>query len=251
MEADDRDRQPRVEDEEASEPAIPTATVIGKAVEFVEEDGDAGWPRAESRPRSQDQASSTSSPCGPDVEELSDESFGIEERQLVLQTIRPNSSRERGRQYSPASAPKPPPIWCPQPGNYSPSRIPHRSRLQDYSPSTSHDSSCGDLGGEYSPSYTSESRSRSPSEGSMHDIDFDENEPRSPEEPLPQEWSQPRAVLGDGTATELLVAQSIEHRVSKAGSEKIVLVSSPPRPPPLSAPAGQGREESREHFRWL
>lgn len=94
------------------------------------------------------------------------------------------------------------------------------------------------------------SPSPTPSEWSTYDIDLDGDQSRGPDEPLPREWIQPSTILEDGTATELIVAQSIEHRLSKSGLERIVLLS-PSRPPPSSGSTGQEREKSRVQFRWL
>jgi hypothetical protein len=66
-------------------------------------------------------------------------------------------------------------------------------------------------------------------------------------EPLPPEWVQPTTVLEDGTATELLIAHSIEHRVLKSGPERIVLIC-PSGPPPSSHPS---QEKAQGQFRWL
>ncbi|KAK4033786.1 hypothetical protein C8A01DRAFT_39756 [Parachaetomium inaequale] len=102
---------------------------------------------------------------------------------------------------------------------------------------------------EYSPASTSRRRSPSPGEWGLYDIDSDGDESKGPGGPPPQEWTKPRSVLEDDMATELIVAQSIEHRVYKSGSEEIVLAS--PSRPPLSGSAGQEAEKSRAQFRWL
>jgi len=154
--------------------------------------------------------------------------------------------RSRNRSRSRSSSP-----WA---GRYRPeeessAREPRLNHIQNFvresfredGPRRSRDSS---------PSSTSEAGLPPPGKCDLYEIDFDDDESRHPEEPLPQEWTQPRTVLEDGTATELIVAQSIERRVSKSGSEKIVLVS-PSRPPPSAGLTPQELEKSRTHFRWL
>ena len=93
-------------------------------------------------------------------------------------------------------------------------------------------------------------RPRSPESGSVYNIDFDANELAVTDEPLPKEWVQPKTTLEDGTATELVVAHSVQHRVSKSKPDKIALVCS--SEPLNSDPTSiiQDRE-SQDSFRWL
>lgn len=88
-------------------------------------------------------------------------------------------------------------------------------------------------------------RPESPKASSVYDVDSDRDDFHDNE--LPPEWVQPKTSLEDGTATELLVAHSIEHRISKSGAEKIVLVC-PSAPPPSTRPR---QEKAQEQFRWL
>lgn len=227
------ERQPRIDDETPSEAAAPTTTILERETGFATPEYYSQSP-SESRPRDR--------------------------------PVRYNRERER----------QPPPSLPPHRGavntsvvNYDSSsgydstsyKIPRRERIRRSrprpAPSSTRESDNHSYRRfrEYNPRSRSREhdlriRSPSPSEWSTYDIDLDSNEPRSPDEPLPQEWTQPRTILEDNTATELIMAQSIEHRVSKSGLERIVLLS-PSRPPPSSGLTSQEREKSRVQFRWL
>jgi hypothetical protein len=101
----------------------------------------------------------------------------------------------------------------------------------------------------YARSSSSSSRARPeyPEAGSIYDVESEGDDPVDTGEPLPPEWVQPTTVLEDGTATELLIAHSIEHRVLKSGPERIVLIC-PSGPPPSSHPS---QEKAQGQFRWL
>lgn len=110
----------------------------------------------------------------------------------------------------------------------------------------------------YPPGTPSPFASPSPSDysgpGSIYEVDpegysayFEEENIWGTGEPLPPEWTHPKTVLKDGTVTELLVARSIERRVSKSGEERIVLVC-PSRLPPSES---LDWKESQGLFRWL
>jgi len=206
------ERQPRVEDEEPSEVSTPAATIAGKVAEDADNISYVEPVPARPRPRSWNRSRSLS------------------------------SSRWAGRyQYRPeVEFSDEPSYMVREPGPTHIRNFTVESYRED-SPRRSRD---------YSPGSASEGGLPPSSECDLYDLDFDEDESRSPEEPLPQEWTQPRTVLEDGTATELIVAQSIERRVSKSGSEKIVLVSSS-RPPPSAGLTLEEQEKSRAHFRWL
>ncbi|GAB1318623.1 hypothetical protein MFIFM68171_08833 [Madurella fahalii] len=271
------ERQPRIEDETLSEGAAPTVTIVEREAEVAAADDNASRPRSESRPRLRNQSSPNSSSGRADrlsYLEEEDEHYSRKPRirRRESQTrYRRDRERERvhidyRRDLRTARGPILPP---PQHGapfilrrdDHSPRRIREyspegyryreyssRSRSREYSPAgyRYREYSSRSRSREYSP----RGRSPSPSEWSTYDIDLDGDEPRSPDEPLPQEWTQPRTILEDGTATELIVAQSIEHRLSKSGLERIVLLS-PSRPPPSSGSTSQEREKSRVQFRWL
>ncbi|KXX76191.1 Magnesium transport protein CorA [Madurella mycetomatis] len=208
------ERQPRIEDETPSEAAAPTVTIVEREAEVAAADDNASRPRSESRPRLRNQPSSNSSSGRADRSSYLEEEDEHYSRKPRI-SLRDDHGPRRIRGYSPAG--------------YRYREYSSRSRSREYSP---------------------RGRSQSPSEWSRYDIDLDGDESRSPDEPLPQEWTQPRTILEDGTATELIVAQSIEHRLSKSGLERIVLLS-PSRPPPSSGSTGQEREKSRVQFRWL
>jgi hypothetical protein len=84
---------------------------------------------------------------------------------------------------------------------------------------------------------------------SIYDVDSDQDDLGATGGALPQEWVRPKAALDDGTATELVVAHSIEHRVFKSGPEMIALVCS--SGPPAAIPTAQEQQPHAHLFRWL
>lgn len=271
-----------VEDGESSEAATPTVTMAGWEADLGTADDDASESHSKSRASSGDRSSSLSvrevpltvgradyaprrEPPSTNTQSVVDEDMvDNEEDNEDESEIEYWSKRHHGPR-PPFRGPPPHFIRAPSPRNYyRRSRSRSRSRLR-WRKAPNHNSSPrragryslysdgfdSDSRREYRPtSSTSRSRSPSPDEWDIYDIDSDGDESKGPEETLAQEWSQPTSVLEDGTATELIVAQSIEHRAYKSGSEEIVLVS-PARPPPLSDSAGQEAEKSRGQFRWL
>jgi len=76
--------------------------------------------------------------------------------------------------------------------------------------------------------------------------DWDLTPSGAPEAHLAKEWSQPATDMGDGITTQLITAQSIQHRVFKSGAERTVVVCSRP-----SAEAGQTKLSTENQFTWL
>ncbi|KAL1840531.1 hypothetical protein VTJ49DRAFT_352 [Mycothermus thermophilus] len=74
----------------------------------------------------------------------------------------------------------------------------------------------------------------------------DSDKEDNPDDAAPQ-WTQPKTTLERDITTELLVAHSIEHRTSKSGRERIVMIC--PSVPPSSTP--KHREMPLPNLRWL